>query len=87
MLQMHVSRCHGIDKINDNVRKCHYRIRVKFGGELNLTVWRSVLELPILMSANYFNLRAGQTIPAGNSLNYCQELLTIDGDKYFKREE
>ena len=29
------------------------------------------------MSANYFNLGI---IPAGSSLNRCQELLTIDGD-------
>ena len=36
-----------------------YRIRAKFGGELNLTVWRCVLEPPIIMSANYFNLGGG----------------------------
>ena len=36
-----------------------YRIRVKFGGELNLTVCWSVLEPPIIMSANYFNLGGG----------------------------
>ena len=36
-----------------------YRIRAKFGSELNLTVWRCVLEPPILMSANYFNLGGG----------------------------
>ena len=33
--------------------------RAKFGGELNLTVWRCVLEPPIIMSANYFNLGGG----------------------------
>ena len=32
------------------------------------------------MSANYFNLGVGLIIPAGSSLNRCQELLTIDGD-------
>ena len=57
-----------------------YRIRVKFGGDKKLTVWRSDLEPPIIMSANYFNLGAGLIIPAGSSLNRCQELLTIDGD-------
>ena len=36
-----------------------YRIRAKFGGELNLTVWQSDLEPPIIMSANYFNLGGG----------------------------
>ena len=36
-----------------------YRIRVKFGGDKKLTVWRSDLEPPIIMSANYFNLGAG----------------------------
>ena len=36
-----------------------YRIRVKFGGDKKLTVWRSDLEPPIIMSANYFNLGGG----------------------------
>ena len=36
-----------------------YRIRVKFGGDKKLTVWRSDLEPPIIMSANYFNLGVG----------------------------
>ena len=37
----------------------NYRIRVKFGGDKKLTVWRSDLEPPIIMSANYFNLGGG----------------------------
>ena len=36
-----------------------YRIRVKFGGDKKLTAWRSDLEPPIIMSANYFNLGSG----------------------------
>ena len=61
-----------------------YRIRVKFGGDKKLTVWRSDLEPPIIMSANYFTWGAGLIIPAGSSLNRCQELLTIDGDSPWK---
>ena len=58
-----------------------YRIRVKFGGDKKLTVWRSDLEPPIIMSANYFNLGGGADHSSWySSLNRCQELLTIDGD-------
>ena len=41
------------------IELCMYRMRVKFGGDEKLTVWRSDLEPPIIMSANYFNLGGG----------------------------
>ena len=41
-----------------------YHIRVKFGGVLNLTVWRSVLEQPIIMSANIISIAKRGAGPA-----------------------
>ena len=45
--------------LGSDLKAAYYRIRVKFGGDKKLTVWRSDLEPPIIMSANYFNLGGG----------------------------
>ena len=50
--------CHGEEQ-DEIIAPIPYRIRVKFGGDKKLTVWRPDLEPPIIMSANYFNLGRG----------------------------
>ena len=44
--------CHGVDNHTCSYyRSLSYRIAGKFGGELNLAVWRSILQPPKLKSA------------------------------------
>ena len=54
-----LSDVYGVPYVSKSVICSRYRIRVKFGGDKKLTVWRSDLEPPIIMSANYFNLGGG----------------------------
>ncbi len=37
---------HFFIKVSFCCKQCNYRIAGKFGGELNLVVWQSILQLP-----------------------------------------